>query len=151
VIAGHLRDQRGLAGREPGQAGVEDEVARVLVVVVVVHRHADVVEHRRGPQQLALGRIALVIPAPASASNIWSVSARHVLDVPLIGVVLRGQVAHVVSRTDANRADRGREVGLEEHALAQALLGHLDRVEPPASRTASTVAAPARMTSRAPA
>ena len=60
VVAGQLRDQRHLAGAEARQAGVEDEVARVLVVVVVVDGDADVVQHRRGPQQLALHRVAVV-------------------------------------------------------------------------------------------
>ena len=36
VVAGGLRDDRHLDRREPGQAAVEDQVARVLVVVVVV-------------------------------------------------------------------------------------------------------------------
>ena len=62
VVAGGLRDERDLGRREPGQAGVEDEVARVLVVVVVVDRHPDVVQHARRPQQLALAGIAVVQP-----------------------------------------------------------------------------------------
>ena len=47
-------------GEKPGQAAVEDQIARVLVVVVVVDRHADVVQHARRPQQLALARVAVV-------------------------------------------------------------------------------------------
>ena len=58
VIARGLRDQRDLARREARQAGVEDEVARVLVVVVVVDGHADVVQHAGAPQQLALPAVA---------------------------------------------------------------------------------------------
>ena len=58
VIARGLRDERDLARREARQAGVEDEIARVLVVVVVVDRHADVVQHARAPQQLALPAVA---------------------------------------------------------------------------------------------
>jgi len=54
VVAGGLADQRGLARGEAGQPGVQDQVARVLVVVVVVDGGADVVQDGRGPQQLAL-------------------------------------------------------------------------------------------------
>src|SRR5215218_8831023 len=43
VIAGDLPDQRGLARRVAGQPGVQDQVARMLVVVVVVDRGPDVV------------------------------------------------------------------------------------------------------------
>ena len=62
MVAHGLADQRDLARLEAGQAGVEDEVARVLVVVVVVDGHADVVQQRRRPQQLALDRVARVEP-----------------------------------------------------------------------------------------
>ena len=76
VVAGELGDQRGLARREARQPGVEDQVARVLVVVVVVDRRADVVQHRRRPQQVALGGVAACAGRPrASASHISSVSS----------------------------------------------------------------------------
>ena len=54
VVAGDQRDQLELARREAGQPAVQDQVARVLVVVVVVDGGADVVQHAGGPQQLAL-------------------------------------------------------------------------------------------------
>ena len=60
VIARGLRDERDLARREAREAGVEDEVAGVAVMVVVVHRHADVVQDAGGEQQLALPAVALV-------------------------------------------------------------------------------------------
>ena len=62
VIARHLRDQRSLARVEAGQLGADDQVAGVLVMVVVGDRHADVVQHRRRPQQLA--------PRPAAARSV---------------------------------------------------------------------------------
>ena len=64
VIAGGLGDDRHLDRREARQAAVEDQVARVLVVVVVVDGHADVVQHAGRPQQLALAGVAVVQPEP---------------------------------------------------------------------------------------
>src|SRR5271166_109019 len=52
VIAGGLGDDRRLDRLEARQAAVEDQISGVLVVVVVVDRHADVVEHAGCPQQL---------------------------------------------------------------------------------------------------
>ena len=62
VVAHRLADQRDLALREAREPGAEDQVARVLVMVVVVDRHADVVEQRRGLEQLALLGVARVKP-----------------------------------------------------------------------------------------
>ena len=82
VVARHLRDERDLARVEARQPGVEDQVARVLVVVVVVDGHADVVQHRRGPQSSSRSpAVAGVQAASASSSNIPSASVGDVLGV----------------------------------------------------------------------
>src|SRR5437588_4088025 len=65
VVAADLRDQRAFAWVEPRKLGRHDQVARVLVVVVVGNRHPDVVEHRRRPQVLPLARHGLY---PAAAA-----------------------------------------------------------------------------------
>ena len=63
VVTADLADQRALAGIEARQLGALDQIPRVLVVVVIRDRHADVVEHRGGPQQLALAVSRLEQPA----------------------------------------------------------------------------------------
>ena len=56
-IAPAARSVASSAWRKPGRPGVQHQVEAVLVVVVVVHHHAGVVEHPRGPQQLALAPV----------------------------------------------------------------------------------------------
>ena len=58
VVAHGLADQRDLARAEAGKARAEDQVARMLVMVVVVDGDADVVQVRGRPQQPALDRVA---------------------------------------------------------------------------------------------
>ena len=128
VIAGRLRDERDLARREPRQAGVEDEVARVLVVVVVVDRHADVVQHARAPQELALPAVAGVQAGRGELVEERQGEPRDVLGVGRVDVVARGEVedrgaAHVVEQRRL-----AVEQLAEEDALAQAGLGDLDRL-----------------------
>ena len=116
--------------REPGQAGVEDEVARVLVVVVVVDRHPDVVQHARRPQQLALAGIAVVQPlrrragrtAPRARAATWFVCARSTR-------YCRARFSTRVAADVVEQVVRPGEQRLEEDALAQACLRDLDALE----------------------
>ena len=94
VVARGLADHRRLARREAGQAGVEDQVARVLVVVVVVDRRADVVEDRGGPEQLALVGPPGVQPGVGQRVPHLERELGDVLGVRRLGVVLGGEVAH---------------------------------------------------------
>ena len=120
VVAGGLADQRDSRGREARHAGVEDQVARVLVVVVVVDRDADVVQHRGRPQQLALLRVAAVQAGRGERVPHLEREPGDVLGVREVGVVLGGEVAH--GRRGGRRSTSARvaEQRLEEHALAQA-------------------------------
>src|SRR3954447_14576162 len=135
VVADRLADQRDLALTEPRQAGVQHEVAGVLVVVVVVDRHADVVQQRGGPQQLALVAVAGMDPGGGERVEQAERQMRDVGDVRVVlgaHAVLRGEVddrraADVVEQRLA--AAGAREVALEEDALAQTRLGDVDRVE----------------------
>src|SRR5579864_2017774 len=54
VVAADLGDQRTLPRVKAGKLGGDDQVARVLVVIVVGDGHPDVVEHAGGPQELTL-------------------------------------------------------------------------------------------------
>ena len=133
VIARHLADQRHLARGEARQPGVEDQVARVLVVVVVVDRHADVVQHRRRPQQLALERVAGVqagrrqlveeLEREPATCSVWAGSAWY---APA-RLSTRRPADVLEQRRVARRRPPRR---LEEHALAQARLRRLDALEP---------------------
>ena len=133
VVAHRLSDQRLFALAEPGQPGGEDEVAGVLVVIVVVDRHADVVEHAGGPQQLGgvdirrRRRANLDQPAPKPTGKVCDV-----LWVREVSLVLARKVP------DRRLADVGKQrwiagptvlaalqIGAEEDALAQAGLGDL--------------------------
>ncbi len=136
VVARGLRDDRRLDRREPRQAAVEDQVAGVLVVVVVVDRHADVVQHARRPQQLALARVAVVQAEPgelvehASASaatwRVWSTSTWYW--AAMFSTLARRTSSNSGgSASGAPPAEPGQ--ALEEHPLAQPRLGRLQRVE----------------------
>ena len=95
VVAHGLRDQRELALAEPGQAGGEDQVARVLVMVVVVDRHADVVQHPGRPQQLARRRGRGLAGRRRRASPAAGRRAlRRGVQCTEIGLVLGREVAH---------------------------------------------------------
>ena len=149
VVAHGLADERDLALVEPGQAGVEDEVARVLVVVVVVDRHADVVERAGGPQQLALGRVAIVEARPRRGRRRGRRASRVTCATccaPGRRTARRGSRRSRGGRRRTAAARRGR-AALEEHALAQARLGRLERLEPADVEHGCTTTAPARMRS----
>ena len=148
VVAGDLADQRGLARREAGQAGVEDQVARVLVVVVVVDGRADVVQHRRRPQQLALLGSPGCSPAAASASHISSASRATCSVCAKSAWYWAARLRTDARRTSSNSGGSRREQRLEEDALAQAGLGGLERRRSrrPPSPCRST-SAPARIRS----
>ena len=135
VVADRLADERDLALGVARQPGVEDEVARVLVVVVVVDGHPDVVEHRPRPEQLALGALARVQPGRGQLVVQLEGQAPDVRDVRVeVGVhaVLGGEVddrraADVVEQRLA--AVAAAQEALEEHALAQTRLGDVDLLE----------------------
>ena len=153
VIARRLGDDRDLDRREAGQPGVEDQVARVLVVVVVVDRHADVVQHARRPQQLALARVAVVQPQRAPARRTCPARAppRGACARRRRGTGRRGSARSrgARPRTAAVLARRPPgEQALEEDALAQPRLGRLQRRRSrrPAARPARP-RAPARIRS----
>jgi hypothetical protein len=103
----------------------------VLVVVVVVDGHADVVQQRRGPQQLALDGLALmhsrggqlVEQAECEAGDVGRVRAVLRVHPVLRGEIDDARVTHVLEQR------RVAEVVLEEHALAQAGLGDLEALE----------------------
>ena len=94
VIARRLRHDRDLRRGETRQAAVEDQVARVLVVVVVVDRHPDVVQHARRPQQLALARLARVQPHARELVEHTQRQRRDVARVRDVHVVARREVQH---------------------------------------------------------
>ena len=95
MIPADLGDQRALARIEAGQLGADDQVTRVLVVIVVGDRHADVVEHRGRPQQLALAGLGLEqAAASTSESYICSASRATCSTWAMIGLVLHREVAH---------------------------------------------------------
>ena len=129
VIARGLRDERDLAGVEARQSGVENEVPRVLVVVVVVDGHADVVQHAGAEEQLALPAVAGVQVELGELVEEGQGERGDVLGVLRADLVAGGEVrdarrAHVVEQ----RRVAG-QVLAEEDALAQAGLGDRDRVE----------------------
>ena len=62
------------------------------MVIVVVDRHADVVQHRGGPQQLALARLALVQAERGQLVEHAQCERRDVLGVRHIHAVLGGDV-----------------------------------------------------------
>ena len=99
-------------------------------MIVVVHRHADVVEHARRPQQLALDRIAIVQSRLGQLVEEPQRQPPDVFDVLGVDREPRREVdhagkAHVVEQ----RRVGGREIGLEEDALAQPRLGDLHPVD----------------------
>ena len=100
------------------------------MVVVVVDRHADVVEHARRPQQFPLTGVAGV---QAEASELVEHAERergHVAGVLAVGPVLGG---HVEDALPAHVGEQRRlavgEQPLQEHALAQPGLGGLEAAE----------------------
>ena len=129
VVAGDQADQHQLARREPRQPGVEDQVVRVAVVVVVVDRRADVVQHARRPEQLALGVAQLV--QPGLREPVEHLERQR----PPRGRRGSGSALKRCARfsTDSRRTSSNSsplaQQALEEDALAQAGLGHLDPLE----------------------
>ena len=119
----------------------------MLVVVVVVDGHADVVQQRRGPQQLALGRVAGVHAGRGSASQISSASRATCSACGEVGVVLRGEVAHGRRggrrRTAAGRRSRRSKKTPSRRPASVASSAS----KPPASITAAITSAPARIRS----
>jgi len=102
----------------------------MLVVIVVVDRHADIVEHGRGPEQLPFFGLARVNAGSLQRIPDTQSEMGHVLLVHEVVVVLRREIAdagfaHV---GDKRRIGGGEKAG-EEDALAQAGFGHLDAVE----------------------
>ncbi len=152
VIARRLRHDRDLRRREPRQAAVEDQIARVLVMVVVVDRHPDVVQHARRPQQLALPVVALVQAQRGELVEHPQCQRRHVAGVVCVHVVARRQVqhrgaSHVLEQRRAAIALRAPasavgEMALEEDPLAQPCLGDLQLLEAPGLQRAPTTTAP---------
>ena len=130
MIPHELADQGDLALAEPRQPGVEHEVARVLVVVVVVDRDADVVQQAGGAEQLARARVAVV---QARRREVVEQAQRQRSDVARVsgrGVVLRGEVQHAgAAHVAEQRPFAARQRALEEHALAKPCLSRLDRLE----------------------
>ncbi len=100
------------------------------MVVVVVDRDPDVVQHAPGPQQLALLGAQRVQPGLGELVEHLQGEVRDVLNVGVVGAKTPGQVQH---RLAPHVADQGRvavgEQLLEEDPLAQTGLGHLDLVE----------------------
>ncbi len=131
VVARGLGDDRRLHRREPRQTAVEDQVARMLVVVVVVDRHPDVVQHARRPQQLALDRVAVVEPQLGELVEHPQRQLRHMPGVLRVDPVLRGEVQHAGAADvlEQRRIPVG-EQALEEDALAQTGLRRLEGLEP---------------------
>ena len=101
----------------------------MLVVVVIVDGHPDVVQHGRGPQQLALERVAGVQARAGELVEHAERKPRHVLGVRLIDVVEPGEVEHRLA-ADVVEELGGRQPAREEHALAQPGLGDLHALEP---------------------
>ena len=128
VVADDLRDQLDLARAVAGQAGLEDQVVRVLGVGVVADRHPDVVQQRGRPQQLALARLRLDHALGDQRVVELQREPRDVVGVADVGVELQREVA---DRGDADVGEQRRRAAqqppAEEHALAQAGAGDLDR------------------------
>jgi hypothetical protein len=100
----------------------------VAVVVVVVDRGPDVVQHAGRPEQLPLGVAQIVQPGGGEPLEHGEREGRHPAHVVRVGVEPVGQVldrraAHVLEQLVLAQQ------ALEEHPLAQARLGHLDPVE----------------------
>src|SRR4051812_5961601 len=94
VVAGDQPYEVELARREAGKARVEDQVARVLVMVVVVDRGPDVVQHAGRPQELAVVGIRLGDPGRREAVEDLERQARHVPRVAQVLLVAVGEVHH---------------------------------------------------------
>ena len=146
VVARGLADQRRLARREARQAGVEDQVARVLVVVVVVDGDADVVQHRRRPHQLALLRVAVVQAGRGQRVPHLQREPGDVLGVREVGVVLGGEVAHGVAADVARPAAVAEQRSKNTPSRRPASVAS-NASKPPASITPSMTSAPARIRS----
>ena len=128
--ANQLGDDHQLAVPEPGQARVQYEVVPVLVVVVVVHQGADVVQQGRRMQPLPLARIAVVHPQPRQAVEYLERETRDLLAVRAVVPVHLGQVAHAgLPDVGHEGGIRGLEEGLPEHAPAQSLGAYLDAID----------------------
>jgi hypothetical protein len=100
----------------------------VLVVVVVVHRHPDVVEHAGGPQQLALVRVARMQPGRGQVVEEPERQRRDMVRVGLVDLVERGEVqdARLAHVGQERRVAQAAQVALEEDPLAQARLRGLE-------------------------
>ena len=98
------------------------------MVVVVVDGHADVVQHRRRPQQLALDRVAGV---QAGRGELVEQLERERRDVRRCARSRRRTARRGCStgraRTSSNSGGSPSSSALEEDALAQAGLGRLER------------------------
>ena len=140
-------------GREPRQAAVEDQVAGVLVVVVVVDRHADVVQHAGRPQQFPLAGVALVQAERGQLVEHAQRQRRHVLGVGRVDGVLAGEVEHarvadVLEHRRSPVAARGPPSRRSKKTPSRrpASVTSSDS-KPPASSTPWTTIAPARIRS----
>ena len=101
----------------------------MLVVVVVVDRHPDVVQHARGPQQLALEGIPVVQARRRELVEEPEGERGDVVGVRPVDAVLAGEVQHGVAADVVEEVIGPRQQGLEEDALAQPCLRDLDALE----------------------
>ena len=96
-------------------------------MVVVVDRHADVVQHARGPQKLALAALAAVQAEACQLVEHAQRERRHVARVGGIGLVVGGQVEHArAPHVLEQRRLAPLQQALEEDPLAHARLGRLE-------------------------
>ena len=92
VVPGHGGDGDLLLGRHAQQIGVQDQMVRVLVVLVVIDVVADVVQQRGVRQDLAVARAA----ADALTDRVEQLQGQrlHVVRVRRFVVRPLGQLAH---------------------------------------------------------
>ena len=120
---------------------------RVAVVVLVVDRGADVVEHAGGPEQLALGVTEVVQASRREAVEHAERQRRHAADVlglavEAVGEVLHRLAAHVLEQLVARPAGARRRrprAGLPRSPRCAS--------KPPLSSAAASTSAPPRITS----
>ena len=108
MVADDLGDQLDLARAVAGEAGLEDQVVRVLGVAVVADRHPDVVQQRGRPQQLAL--LGCRLDHALSDQRVVELQRepRDVVGVADVGVELQREIA---DRGDADVGQQGRRAG----------------------------------------
>ncbi len=117
VVAGHGGDGDLLLGGHSEQVGVEDQVVRVLVVLVVVDVVADVVEQRGVGQHLPVARLA----ANAVANGVEELQrqALHVVGMWRLVVRPLGQLANRPRPCLAGVGDRGGDArGFQQQPFA---------------------------------